>query len=206
MSEPLISVSGLTPRIEIDTYYFRKGLPGAENDCFLRVGTVERLKKAAEMLPENLKFVVLDGWRSYDTQLALYEGIKKDLEAQNLPPEKMQEEISKFVARPTRDLTKPSPHLTGGAVDLTIADENGWLDMGTGFDDFTEKAALEWYEKHDSLPDQEERIRDNRRLLRKVMEEAGFVSNEEEWWHYDYGNRRWATATGNPTLYLGIEK
>lgn len=118
----------------------------------------------------------------------------------------MQIEISKYVAIPTRDLMKPSPHLTGGAVDLTLANEQGWIDMGTGFDDFTEKAQLEWYERKASLSPQEKTIRDYRRLLRQVMENAGFVSNSEEWWHYDYGNRRWANATGGSILYYGIER
>ncbi|UZJ79446.1 M15 family metallopeptidase [Fictibacillus sp. KU28468] len=204
--DPLLSLSNISPRIDVYPYYYRMNLPGSENDCFLRKGTVEKLIKAAEKLPNGLKLVILDGWRSYETQLALYQAIKADLEAKNLTPEKIQEEISKYVAIPTRDLTKPSPHLTGGAVDLTIADEKSWLDMGTDFDDFTEKAELEWYEKKHQLTQQEETIRDNRRLLRKVMEEAGFISNSEEWWHYDYGNRRWANATGNSILYFGISK
>ncbi|MCQ6264633.1 M15 family metallopeptidase [Fictibacillus sp. WQ 8-8] len=204
--DPLLSLSNISPNIEVYPYYYHMNLPGSENDCFLRKGTVEKLIKAANYLPQNLKLVVLDGWRSYETQLSIYQAIKADLEEQNLTQEKIQEEISKYVAIPTRDLTKPSPHLTGGAVDLTIADENGWVDMGTDFDDFTEKAELEWYEKKDKLTQQEETIRDNRRLLRKVMEEAGFVSNSVEWWHYDYGNRRWANATGNSTIYFGILK
>ncbi|MDN4071848.1 M15 family metallopeptidase [Fictibacillus terranigra] len=204
--DALLSLSNLSPRIDVYPYYYHMTLPGAENDCFLRKGTVEKLIKAANYLPQNLKLVIFDGWRSYETQFAIYEAIKAHLETRNLTKEKMQEEISKYVAIPTRDLNKPAPHLTGGAVDLTIADENGWLDMGTDFDDFTEKAQLEWYEKKHQLTRQEEAIRDNRRLLRKVMEGAGFVSNSEEWWHYDYGNRRWANATGNSIIYFGIQK
>ncbi|MDM5340239.1 M15 family metallopeptidase [Fictibacillus enclensis] len=204
--EPLISLTGVSPRIEVYPFYYHNHLPGSENDCFLRNGTVEKLINAAEQLPSGLKLVVLDGWRSYETQLAIYETIKKDLEDQQLTPEEMQIEISKYVAIPTRDLMKPSPHLTGGAVDLTLANEQGWIDMGTGFDDFTEKAQLEWYERKASLSPQEKTIRDYRRLLRQVMENAGFVSNSEEWWHYDYGNRRWANATGGSILYYGIER
>ncbi|MDN4524188.1 M15 family metallopeptidase [Fictibacillus fluitans] len=204
--EPLISLTGVSPRIEVYPFYYHNHLPGSENDCFLRKGTVERLIHAAEQLPPGVKLVVLDGWRSYETQLAIYETIKKDLEDQQLTPEEMQIEITKFVAVPTRDLLKPAPHLTGGAVDLTLANHQGWLDMGTGFDDFTEKAQLEWYEKRPNLTQKEEAIRLNRRELRKVMENAGFVSNSEEWWHYDYGNRRWANATENAILYYGIER
>ncbi|WP_074440634.1 M15 family metallopeptidase [Fictibacillus enclensis] len=204
--EPLISLTGVSLRVEVYPFYYHNHLPGSENDCFLRNGTVEKLINAAEQLPPGLKLVVLDGWRSYETQLAIYETIKKDLEDQQLTPEEMQIEISKYVAIPTRDLMKPSPHLTGGAVDLTLANDQGWIDMGTGFDDFTEKAQLEWYERKASLSPQEKTIRDYRRLLRQVMENAGFVSNSEEWWHYDYGNKRWANATGGSILYYGIER
>ncbi|SDN05417.1 D-alanyl-D-alanine dipeptidase [Fictibacillus solisalsi] len=204
--EPLVSLTGVSPRIDVYPFYYHNHLPGSVNDSFLRKGTVEKLINAAEQLPPGLKLVVLDGWRSYETQLAIYETIKKDLETQHLTPEEMQIEISKYVAIPTRDLMKPSPHLTGGAVDLTLANEQVWLNMGTGFDDFTEKAQLEWYERKTNLSHEEETIRDNRRLLRQVMETAGFVSNSEEWWHFDYGNRRWANATGRPILYYGIER
>lgn len=60
-------LNGCVPRIEVYPFYYHNHLPGSENDCFLRNGTVEKLINAAEQAPSGLKLVVLDGWRSYET-------------------------------------------------------------------------------------------------------------------------------------------
>ena len=49
----------------------------------------------------------------------------------------LNEEAQRYVSIPSADLTRPSPHATGGAVDLSVLDPNGrLLDMGTKFDHF----------------------------------------------------------------------
>ena len=70
--------------------------------------------------------------------------------------------------------------------------------MGTGFDDFTEKSLTSHFESQSSD------IRDNRRLLYRVMTEAGFTNYPLEWWHYDYGDSFWSYYTGKPAIYRGI--
>ena len=47
------------------------------------------------------------------------------------------------------------------------------------FDEFTERASPDYAGGTD-----EERA--NRDLLRRLMEEAGFTVNPNEWWHFDY--------------------
>ena len=79
-----------------------------------------------------------------------------------------------------------SIHNYGCAVDLTICNEKGEiLDMGTDFDHFGRAAnihsegnlltegILNYYQV------------DNRKLLRKVMKEAGFTTISSEWWHFN---------------------
>ena len=64
--------------------------------------------------------------------------------------------------------------------------------MGTGFDDFTEKALNDYLERKQTkskLNETEKEALENRRILYAVMKEAGFVSYREEWWHYDFGNQ-----------------
>ena len=63
----------------IDPYYFRKNIPYAINDCYLREGAVKRLLKAVQLLLKNHYFLVYDGWRPYRVQLALYEMLKTKL-------------------------------------------------------------------------------------------------------------------------------
>ena len=41
---------------------------------------------------------------------------------------------------------------------------------------------------HTDNPDINETGRRNRRLLRSIMENAGFVNYDKEWWHYTLEN------------------
>lgn len=86
-------------------------------------------------------------------------------------------------------------HNYGLAVDVSIIDENGdSIDMGTKVDALT-------YISH--TDNEEELVRagkisreamENRRLLRRVMREAGFKSLRSEWWHFNYTTRADARA------------
>ena len=102
----------------------------------------------------------------------------------------------------------PSPHATGGAVDLTLRWRGGdALWMGSLFDDASPIAHLAHFE---TLQPQwsfsAEEARANRRLLYWLMVEAGFATNPNEWWHFSYGDQMWAQATGaDAALYGGIE-
>ena len=87
-----------------------------------------------------------------------------------------------------RDLLKKgyiamrSGHSRGSTVDLTLADGQGEpLPMGTDFDFFGPRAA----HGAKGLTAQE---RANRRLLKRIMEQAGFRAYEAEWWHYTLKN------------------
>ena len=75
---------------------------------------------------------------------------------------------------------KRSNHCLGIAIDLTLCDTAGNdLDMGTDFDHFSPKAHL-----NSRTITTEQRA--NRKLLRSVMERAGFTVWPYEWWHFDY--------------------
>ncbi len=106
---------------------------------------------------------------------------------QSLPPG--------FVSEPTESPLTPPPHLTGGTVDLTLTLDGIPLSLGTSFDDFSLAA------RADSLEMSPSPARDLRRLLYHAMRAEGFVVLDCEWWHYEYGTRRWAALTGNEPLY-----
>lgn len=93
--------------------------------------------------------------------------------------ERMWEKIGDpdYVADPS----KGSRHNRGAAVDLTLIDlaTGRELEMPTGYDDFTPRAAHAFAD----LPPQ---VLENRRRLREVMEKHGFEALPSEWWHYDY--------------------
>lgn len=72
-----------------------------------------------------------------------------------------------------------SGHSRGGSVDLTLCRRASGkpLDMGTDFDFMDPRS-------HHGAEGISAEAADNRALLRRMMEECGFVALEEEWWHY----------------------
>ena len=66
-------------------------------------------------------------------------------------------------------------------MDLSIYDlKTGELiPMPSGFDEFTERASPDYTGGTDEE-------RQNRDLLRQLMEAEGFVVNPNEWWHFDH--------------------
>jgi len=101
-------------------------------------------------------------------------------------------DLQMYLANPQRG----SIHSFGMALDITILDDDGReLDMGTGFDDMTERShpALEarFLASGELTPDQIA----NRQLLRDAMFQAGFVGINTEWWHFDCGDRNLVRQT-----------
>ncbi len=84
----------------------------------------------------------------------------------------------RYVANPKAG----SGHNKGISVDLTLVDlkTGNDLNMGTSFDTFTDSA------HHDFTIKLPEVVRNNRAILRKVMEQFGFKALETEWWHYSW--------------------
>ena len=83
-----------------------------------------------------------------------------------------------------------SIHNFGMAVDLSLLNENGEaLDMGTDFDHFGELA----HPLNDSLNLSRGKLSLNqvahRRLLKAVMEGAGYIGVNHEWWHFNAGTK-----------------
>jgi D-alanyl-D-alanine dipeptidase len=97
-----------------------------------------------------------------------------------------------YIADPTKG---GGLHNYGMAVDVTLVDAKGeWLSMGTPFDYFGP-------ESHTDNEDELLQLRRitpseyrNRRLLRGVMEEAGFTTVASEWWHFNACTRETAKA------------
>ena len=114
--------------------------------------------------------------------------------------ERLRERVGTFVTVAT-DPTRIPTHTTGGSVDLTLVDEIGAeLDMGTGFDHFGPEAAALYFEQGGRG---NATARRNRRILREALTSADFRFEDDEWWHFDYGNQIWAAASGKPQAAYG---
>lgn len=126
--------------------------------AFLRPEAAEALSQVALALAAlDIRLVLLDAFRPVSVQHRLW--------AFRPNPE--------FVADPRIG----SDHSRGIAVDVTLANASGWLDMGTDFD-----AAVP--QSHHSRTDILAVAIQNRTLLRDTMAMAGFEANPLEWWHY----------------------
>lgn len=199
--EPLVDPTELSPRIAYNGAYLSQGLPGAMDRCLLRRGLAHRLVRAAELLPEGWSLLIFDGLRPLRVQKALYDQFREVVtrERPQASPAEVELILDDFVARPVKRPSRPAPHTTGGAVDLTLCRDGAPLEMGTGFDDFTDLAHTDWLER--ACPPGLEEARDNRRLLYHLMAEVGLVNYPCEWWHYAYGERQLAARTGKAPFY-----
>lgn len=149
-----------------------QNLYGKFDRVFLHRITANKLTQAAanlHRLKPGYKLLLLDALRPRSVQRQLWDRVKGT-------------DQQKYVANPQGG----SIHNFGFALDLTIVDENGKeLDMGTAYDDFTALAQPRLendFLKEGKINSQQLQ---NRLLLRRVMEEAGFIQLPIEWWHFD---------------------
>ena len=194
-NEPLVLIDSnlflLSPEYHI------KGLPGATKEMYLRQCVYDRLLLACTFLPAGYKFKIFDAYREIETQKYLWSEYYSRLKSEYpvLSDFELMEKTKEFVSNPF-DVDKVPLHCTGGAVDLTVVGNGGELDMGTVFDDFSEKAHTNYFELLEKNMPENVVIAHNRRILLNAMTKAGFVNLPSEWWHYDYGNWRWSEITG----------
>ena len=203
--EPLVDLAEyIDGNIVISMEYFKQGIPYATNKCLLRKTAADLLEISLKRLPDGYGFKIYDAWRPIQVQQALFdryfESLKKEYSGKAISEQQLMELAKKFVSVPSYDKLNPPAHTTGGAIDLTIIDRDGnELDMGTKFDDFTDRARTDFFEHAE-----DNRIRDNRRLLYDCMTFSGFTNLQSEWWHYDYGTNFWSYYKKRPAIYKGI--
>ncbi len=136
--------------------------PAGTTITFLRKPAADSLLKVQEALnKEGLGLKVFDAYRPYSVTKHFWELVKDE----------------RYVANPA----KGSNHNRGTAIDLTIIDLNTGkeLDMGTGFDNFSDTA-------HHSFKQLSTPILQNREKLKIIMAKYGFAALPTEWWHYTY--------------------
>jgi D-alanyl-D-alanine dipeptidase len=116
-------------------------------------------KVQQQLRHHNVGLKIWDAYRPYSVTEKMWEPLKDE----------------RYVANPKYG----SGHNRGVAVDLTLVDVTTGkeLDMGTGFDHFSDTA-------HVSFKALSANVLANRALLQQHMEAAGFVVLETEWWHF----------------------
>ncbi|HYC39075.1 MAG TPA: M15 family metallopeptidase [Chitinophagaceae bacterium] len=166
----MVELKSRIPNIVYDLRYAtennfvgKRMYPANTTKTFLRQPAAEALALVqADLNRLGLGVKIFDAYRPFSVTEEFWELIRDE----------------RYVANPA----KGSNHNRGIAVDLTIIDlkTGNELDMGTGFDNFTDSA-------HHSFAGFSEEILQNRLLLKSTMEKYGFRPLTTEWWHYYFG-------------------
>lgn len=179
----LVDLSLLDPGLQFDIRYAGSnnfmGTPFyRQAKAYLQRPVAEALIAAhKELQREGFGLIILDAYRPWYVTWMFWEAIPENLR--------------QFVADPASG----SRHNRGAAVDLTLyhLQSGRPADMGSGYDEFTERS----FPDYRGVTAQE---RENRNRLRRAMENQGFAIYPYEWWHFDH--RTWSEY---PILNLAFE-
>lgn len=138
---------------------------GTQQNYLRRPAVIALQKVQAELQKRGIGLKIFDTYRPYEVTIRFWEMIGDE----------------RYVAHPG----KGSGHNRGLAIDCTLIHlETGQeLEMGTSFDNFSDKA-------HSNFRDLPVPVLENRRLLRNLMIQYGFQPLETEWWHFYWPNDR----------------
>ncbi|MET7904001.1 M15 family metallopeptidase [Streptomyces sp. NPDC005355] len=164
----------------------------------LRKGVLTRLLKAQELLPDGIRLLFIEGYRPPALQRVYFERYADELQAAHpdWPPPQVREAASRYVSPP-----EIAPHSAGAAVDLTLVSAAGQeLDMGTPVNASPEESDGACYTNAANVSSA---ARTNRQMLSDALTAVGLVNYPTEWWHWSYGDRYWALATGAPSAIFG---
>jgi D-alanyl-D-alanine dipeptidase len=182
----MVELKTIVPNIQYDLRYsttnnfMHQQVYKTGDRTYLRLVVARALARVQHELNEkNLSLKIWDAYRPYSVTEKMWEMIRDE----------------RYVADPK----KGSGHNRGIAVDLTIIDRTSGkeLDMGTGFDNFTDTA----HQDFKNLPPQ---ILANRGLLRTLMEKNGFMAMETEWWHFFWNNSDFELLDIDPKKFKKI--
>jgi D-alanyl-D-alanine dipeptidase len=184
--------------------YEKLGAPyGQRSPFYLRQSVLQRLYLAQTLLQTDCpgwRIQIFDAYRPLAVQQFMVHHAFAEVVAQHgwemgqLSADQRQEALQmvyEFWAAPEEDITKPPPHSTGGAVDLTVVNAIGEvIEMGSPIDEISVRS----YPGHfANSPDPvKQQFHCHREWLRQAMIQAGFQQHPNEWWHFSYGDQMWA--------------
>ena len=163
----LVDVRTVVPDAIVDLRYATPnnfvGVPlyPADARCLVHESMAPHLTAAAAALRAGGEVLVFwDCYRPHDVQVRMFNAVPNP----------------NWVARPG---PYARSHEAARSVDVTIANAQGPIDMGTDFDDFTPRA-LAYATDGVTATQQAHRAR-----LRDAMQAGGLSGYKGEWWHFD---------------------
>nr|WP_254068808.1 M15 family metallopeptidase [Streptomyces sp. TM32] len=195
--EPLVDLRTAAPALTV-----AEDRHDARGDfAHLRQGVLQRLLAAQELLPDGLRLQIVEGYRPPALQRRYFEEYAEELRAAfpERPAQRLHQDASRYVSPP-----ETAPHSAGGAVDLTLVTADGdEVDMGTPINASPEESDGACYTGARGLSPS---ARTHRRVLTAALTAAGLVNYPTEWWHWSYGDRYWALATGADHALYGTKE
>lgn len=163
----MVELQSLMPGLKYDLRYATKNnfmkrqmYPSNTRTSYLRIEVAQALKNAlSDLNQKGYGLKIFDAYRPFSVTELFWNLVKDE----------------RYVANPS----KGSGHNRGIAVDLTLTNllDGQEMDMGTGFDNFTDTA-------HSTFRNLPQHVLNNRDLLRTTMEKHGFKVLDTEWWHF----------------------
>ena len=193
--------------------YHQMGYAGTLPKVYSRYYVQQSLQRiVADLLP-NAGLMIFDAYRSITTQAAIFTDFSHLLALLHpqCSPDKIEQLTREFASVPDSSAENVSLHNTGGSIDLAIYDiatGQPW-DFGSAFDATVELSHTTFFEREYQaqygIPQSRWiNIRHNRRILYHLMCAQGFTNFSNEWWHYDVGNRLWASLLNTDTIYISM--
>ncbi|MEV6176785.1 M15 family metallopeptidase [Streptomyces sp. NPDC052016] len=191
--EPLVDARGIGS-LRVDA---RK----ADDDgsfAHLRADVLRRLLLAQDALPPGIHLLMVEGFRPPALQRRYFDEYAATLRTAHpdARPERIRELASAYISPP-----EVAPHVSGGAVDLTLCTGDGAeLPLGTEVNATPEESEGGCRTAAVNI---DAEARANRAVMGRAMKAAGFVNYPTEWWHWSYGDRYWALLTEAPAAKYG---
>lgn len=233
-NEPLVDIAdyGLAGQ----AYYSRPNaatdqpVPGVPKNMYLRQSVAQTLATINTSLRNpiftdffggEVELYVEDALRPVSLQTRLHDELIPALLRDNHPEmsdEDIAERIKDLIAVPSSDPNKPSPHATGGALDIILRYKQGTtgyvegsqVPMGHSDADTSDRILPDYYELHDPQTDEDKQAQRNRRAYYAIMSgqafgtDTGLVCNPTEWWHWGSGDQLAAKVRGDSEAYYSL--
>lgn len=161
----------------------------------------QKLIQAQNLLPSGIKLLIKECHRPLWVQKIFWDEYFTFLK--NKFPDWTEAQVYDECSKLNAPLDV-APHTTGGAVDLTLMDDDGqWLDLGTEFNASPLETKQATYTSAENI---NAMAKKNRQILVAAMTSAGFVNYPTEWWHWSYGDKYWALIKNQPhAIYASVE-
>ncbi len=228
-NQPLVEVPG-----EMAFPFYHNVLKVTDSDkLYLREEVLDRVLVARTKLrSQGFDLMVYDGWRSIELQeklfwfymklftvekfnlkekfanLTLIKEIKECYESLSLDVRQLLFEANRtYVSWPTSNSSCPSPHATGGAVDIWLYKDSKAVNLGVPFDWMEEEAGAFYHLKTNrkKFSGNDAKICHNRERMLLSMLQEEFTCYGPEIWHFNFGNQMDALVKKGIAYYSYVE-